>query len=144
MTDFSTVVPINAPPDRVLAVLRDVERWPEWTATMTSVQRMDTGPFAVGSKARVRQPKLLPAIWEVTELDGRGFTWVTRSPGVLLTAGHLVDPAGSGSKVTLSLRFTGFLAPLAARLYRNLIQRYLTTEAEGLRKRSEAETSTPQ
>jgi hypothetical protein len=144
MTDFSTVVPIKAPPDRVLAVLRDIERWPEWTATMTSVQRIGTGPFAVGSKARVRQPKLLPAIWQVTELDDRGFTWVTRSPGVLLTGGHSVEPAGSGSKVTLSLRFTGFLAPLAARLYRNLIQQYLATEAEGLRKRSEAATSNRQ
>lgn len=144
MTDFSTVVPIKASPDRVLAVLRDVERWPEWTATMTSAQRMDTGPFAVGSKARVHQPKLRPAIWQVTELDDRGFTWVTRNPGVLLTAGHLVEAAGTGSKVTLSLRFSGSLAPLAAQLYRNLIQQYLATEAEGLRKRSEAETSSRQ
>jgi Polyketide cyclase / dehydrase and lipid transport len=144
MTNFSTVFPIKARPDRVLAVLRDVERWPEWTATMTTVQRLDTAPFAVGSKARVRQPKLPPAIWQVTELDDRGFTWITRSPGVLLTAGHLVEPADSGSKVTLSLRFSGFLAPLAARLYRKLIQQYLATEAEGLRKRSEAETSSRQ
>ena len=138
MTDFSFVVDIKAPADRVLAVLCDVERWPEWTSTMTSVRRMDDGPFAVGSRARVRQPKLLPAVWQVTELDGRrSFTWVTRSPGVQIEAGHLVEADGAGSRVTLTLEFSGLLGPLVARLYRSLNQRYLATEARGLRERCE-------
>jgi uncharacterized protein YndB with AHSA1/START domain len=137
-TDFSIVVDIKASPDRVLPVLYDVERWPEWTSTMTSVRRMDAGPFAVGSRARVRQPKLLPAVWQVTELDERrSFTWVTRSPGVQIRAGHLVEVDGAGSRVTLSLEFSGLLGPLVARLYRSLNERYLATEAEGLRKRCE-------
>src|ERR1700737_1302301 len=102
MTHFSILVDIQASPDRVWAVLCDVERWPEWTSTMTSVRRMDDAPFAVGSKARVRQPRLLPAVWQVTELDERrSFTWVTRSPGVRIEAGHLVERVGSGSRVTL-------------------------------------------
>ncbi|SRR5260370_22870905 len=97
--DFSIVVDIIASPDRVLAVLCDIERWPEWTSTMTSVRRMDDGPFAVGSRARVRQPKLMPAVWQVTELDERrSFTWVTRSPGVQIRAGHLVEVDGAGSR----------------------------------------------
>jgi len=136
MTDFSIVVDVKASPDRVLAVLCDVERWPEWTSTMTSVRRMDDGPFAVGSRARVRQPKLLAAVWQVTELDEkRSFTWVTRSPGVQLEARHWVEAGRAGSRVTLSFRFSGLLGPVVARLYRGLSQRYLATEAEGLRKR---------
>lgn len=137
MTDFNIVVDIKARPDRVLEVLCDVERWPEWTASTTSVRRMDEGPLAVGSKARVRQPKLLPAIWQVTEFSETGFTWVTRSIGLQIEAGHSVQAVGTGSNVALSLRFSGLLAPVVAWVYRDLNQRYLSMEAEGLRKRSE-------
>src|SRR5271166_4994448 len=138
MADFRITVAIQAPPERVLAVLCDVERWPEWTSTMTSVRRMDGGPFAVGSRARVRQPKLLPAVWQVTELDPKkSFTWVTRSPGVQIKAGHWVEADGAGSKVTLSLQFSGLLGTLAARVYGDLSERYLATEAKGLSKRCE-------
>ena len=138
MTDYSVVVDINAASEHVLGVLCDVERWPEWTASVTSVRRLEDGPFRVGSRAHVRQPKLLPAVWQVTELDQQNFTWVTRSPGVRIRAGHLVEANGAGSKVTLSLQFSGFLGKLVARLYRNLTERYLATEAEGLRRRCEA------
>jgi hypothetical protein len=93
----------------------------------------------VGSRARVRQPKLLPAIWQVTELDERkGFTWITRSPGLQIAGGHRIEEIGSGSRVTLSLHFSGLLSGLAARVYGNLNQKYLAAEANGLKKRSES------
>ncbi len=138
-TEFKIVVDINAPPDRVFEVMSDVERWPEWNSAVTSVRIMEDGPFAVGSKAHVRQPKLLPAVWQVTEIDApRSFVWTTRSPGVKLEAGHWVEADGAGSRVTLALRFSGLLGPLASRIYRGLSQRSIATEAEGLRKRCES------
>jgi len=138
VTSFSIVVHIKAPPEKVAAVLFDVERWPEWTSTMTRVRRLDQGPLAVGSTARVRQPKLPPAVWRVTELDAeRGFNWSTRGLGLKLDAGHLVERDAAGSRVNLSFRFSGLLGPLAARFYASLCQRYIVTEAEGLRRRCE-------
>lgn len=138
MTNFSVGVDIQASPADVVAVLFDVERWPEWTPTVTSVRRLDEGALAVGSRVRIRQPKLLPAVWEVTELDaGSGFNWVTRSPGLKLRAEHFVETVGTGSRVTLSFRFSGHLGPLVARFYGALSQRYMATEAEGLRRRCE-------
>lgn len=100
---------------------------------MRSVQRLDQGQFAVGSRARVEQPKLLPAVWQVTEINQRGFTWITRSPGLNITARHEVHEQGSSSRVTLSLHFAGLLGPLSARLYRRLNERYLATESAGLK-----------
>jgi energy-coupling factor transporter transmembrane protein EcfT len=74
----------------------------------------------------------------VTELDeGRGFTWVTQGPGVRVTARHWVEANKGGSRVTLSLEFSGLLGPLIARLTRNLNERYLALEARGLREHSE-------
>ncbi len=124
MRDFSITVDIAAPPDRVWAVMTDVERWCEWTPTVTRIERLDRGPLAVGSRARIRQPKLPPAVWQVSDLlEGRSFTWVTRSPGVSVIAKHRVEPAGNGARATLSIRFSGLLGPIVARLTRRLNER---------------------
>jgi hypothetical protein len=96
------------------------------------------------TRALVRQPKLLPAQWQITELeDGRSFTWITRAPGVLVTARHWVEGAANGSRATLSLDFSGPLGPLVARLTRGLNTRYLALEAQGLKKRAEADVWSP-
>jgi uncharacterized membrane protein len=131
-------VNIDAPPERVFAVLKDVEHWPEWTPTMLSVKRLESGPFRIGSTAEVRQPKLRPAIWRVTEIEeGRNFTWSARSPGVLMKAGHLVEAHGDGSRAVLVFEMSGLMAPLASLLFGKLIDEYVSTEAQGLKKRCE-------
>src|SRR5690349_2309125 len=138
MREFGTGIEISAPPERVWAVMSDIERWPEWTPSVTRVERLDPGPLAVGHRARIRQPRLLPAVWQVIALDpGRGFTWVTRSPGIRATGGHWVEGAGAGSHVRLSLRFEGPLAGIVARLFGALTTRYIGLEARGLKERSE-------
>lgn len=137
--DFNIAVDIEAPAERVWAIMADVERWPEWTPSVSRIERLDPGPLRVGSRARVCQPKLPPAVWEVVELvEGREFSWVTRSPGVRVLGSHLVEARGAGSRATLALRFSGLLGPLVARLTRGLTRRYLGLEAEGLRQRSVA------
>ena len=67
----------------------------------------------------------------------RSFTWTTGSLGVQVTARHAVEPAGHGSRATLSLQFGGLLGGLVARLTRGLNNRYLGIEADGLKRRSE-------
>lgn len=118
MNDLSVIVDMKAPSERVRGVVFDVGRSPKWTPAMT-IRRIDDGPPAVGSKAQVRQPRLLPAVWQVTELDEqRCPTWVTHNPGVRLAAEHRVEADGAGSRVTLSLRFSEILGPLISRLLR--------------------------
>lgn len=138
MVAFSNSVEIQASPQRAWTVLSDVERWSEWTPTVRSIQRLDKGPLAPGQKARIHQPKLPPAEWQITQVDeGRGFTWVTRSPGVAVTAGHWVEASEGGSRVTLSVQFGGVLGPLVGWLTRGLNHHYLSLEAAGVKRRSE-------
>lgn len=138
MKEFDVTVDIAAAPERVWDVMRDVERWPEWTPSMERVQRLEGGAFAVGSRVRIKQPSLPPSDWRVTALEeGRGFAWASRSPGVRVRGEHWIEPTRDGSRVTLSLHFSGPLGPLVARLGRSLIERYVAMEASGLRERSE-------
>jgi uncharacterized membrane protein len=137
----STAVEISAPPERVWEVMTDVERWPSWTASVTSVTRLDDGPLRVGARARIRQPRLSETTWTVTELrPGESFTWVATSPGVRITAEHQVRPAPSGAVVTLSVTQEGLLARLMSPFLAGLTDRYLAMEAAGLKARSEEPT----
>jgi uncharacterized membrane protein len=135
---FSISIDINAPADRVYEVMSDTDRWHEWTPSVTSIKRLDRGPFVVGSRAVIRQPMFPPALWTVTAIDGqRSFTWSNRAPGIKVIAHHSIDGNGDRSKATLSLRYEGFLGRLLARLIRGITNRYLAMEANGLKARSE-------
>jgi carbon monoxide dehydrogenase subunit G len=137
MREFSTTVDIPAAPPTVWSVLADIERWHEWTPSVTRIERLDPGPLAVGARARVRQPRLPQAVWQVTELiEGSGFTWVTSSPGVRVVARHGLEPIADGTRARLSVAFSGLLGPPVAWLTRGLNERYLGLEARGLRERS--------
>ncbi len=139
----SATIDITAPVERVWAVLSDVERWPEWTDTVRWVRRLDDGPLRTGSSAKISQPKIPTVDYVVTELEpGTSFTWVSGGSAALTTARHVLEPLpGDGTRVTLSIEQTGWLASVMGRLYRGITDRYLATEAAGLKARSEDLTS---
>ena len=135
----SASIDVDAPIERVWEVLADVERWAEWTSTVTSVARLDDGPLQIGSRARIEQPKIPPTEYEVTEVEpGRSFTWVARGPGVRTTARHVLEELpGERTKVTLAVEQGGPVGKVMGRFYRGLTDKYLANEAEGLKARSE-------
>lgn len=136
--ELTRSIDIQAPPAVVWAVWSDVERWPEWTASVSRIERFEQGPLATGHRARVRQPKLPTAVWQVTKLEpGRGFEWVSASPGARVTGYHWVELQGSGSRARLGIIFSGPIALLVGWLTRSLSERYLELEAAGLKARSE-------
>ena len=138
----SITTEVDAPPEVVFEVLSEVERWPEWTPTVTRVERLgDAGAaLAVGGRLRIVQPKVPPAEWTVTALEsGRGFRLVSHSPGATVEADHWAEPIAVGHRcrVTLSVTFAGFLGRVVGWMMRGLNQRYLAQEVAGLKRRSE-------
>ena len=107
---------------------------------MSAVERLDTGDFGVGSRARVKQPGMPRLVWEVTEFTpGEVFSWASKVPGVTTTGGHRLAPTQNGRvPVTLSLDQEGFLAPVVSRLTGSRSRRYVQMEADGLKRRSES------
>lgn len=145
MFDFRYAIEIRVSPARIWPVMLDVERWPEWTTSVTRVQRMDIGPLALGSRTRIWQPRLLSAVWCVTSLDERSysFTWATHTYGIKIIARHQIVAVKAHSRVVLSLAYTGLLGTLIGRVYRDLTWDYLAREGTGLRDRCEAIASKP-
>ena len=136
--DYEISAEIDATPDQVWRVMTDVERWPEWTPSMTRVERLDPGPFQVGSTARIKQPKFPAVVWQVTELEPeQSFSWTASGAGVTTLACHRITPRGDGVEVTLSVRQTGPLAWLAGLITSRLTQSYIQMEANGLKRRCE-------
>ena len=132
MASESVTIDIAAPPERVWQVVTDVEDWPRWTASMRDVKRLDDGPLRMGSRARIKQPGLPVLVWEVTELDGgTSFTWVTHTPGVASTAAHLVSATANGSRLTLSVTWTGVFGGLTGALMGKRTRKSLTVDADG-------------
>lgn len=136
---FAVTTDIGATPETVWAVLTDVERWPEWNGSVRRTQRLDDGPFGVGSTVRMEQPRLRTAVWRVIELDPlRSFTWTAASGGVTSVGGHRLTPLGDDAvRVDLTMEQTGLLAPLVGLLASSTIRRYLRMEADGLKRHSE-------
>ena len=130
---------VNAPPEQVWPLFVDVERWPEMTKSVREVRRVDSGPLRVGSEAIIKQPRLARARWRVTELEpGHSFTWETTTGAVTTVGGHIVDPDGQGSKITLTIHLHGPFARLAYAFLGRLSRRYLLMEMEGFRRTAES------
>lgn len=121
--------------------MTDVERWHEWTPSIRSITRTQSGPLVVGETATVRQPRLPPAMWTVNEIKpGRSFSWFNRAPGLRVTGHHGAEPTAAGSRATLALTYEGIFGGLLARMTKGITLRYLAMEANGLKARAENPT----
>lgn len=134
----TVTVDIDASPERVWAVMSNVESWPQWTSSVRSIRRLDPGPLRVGARSRIKQPRLPPTTWIVVELvDGESFTWTATGPGMRASAHHHIKQTPTGSRAILSMEQEGIFGRLVARLSADLTKRYLALEAAGLKRRSE-------
>ena len=136
---FEADTEIAADAEQVWAVLVDVPRWPEWTASVSpgraggagAARRRRDGPAdpaeaAAGRVAGHRADR------------GREFIWASRRPGVRTRGEHRLLPLPDGrTRVELAINQSGPLAGLIGWLYGGLFRRYLRMEADGLRRRCE-------
>jgi uncharacterized membrane protein len=132
-------VEIDAPATVVWDVYSDVERWPEWTASVTRLLALDGPGIAVGKRFEIKQPRMPKLVWEVTDVTpGASWTWVQRSPGGLTLARHdVIAESDLHTKVRMQVDQRGPVGALVGLLMRGMTKRYLELEAAGLKARSE-------
>jgi len=126
----------SASPELVWRVLADVEHWRDWTPTVIEIKPVNGSGLVVGARYRVVQPKLRPAIYEVTEyIPNQRFMWVQKFAGGAMIADHRLTARGRGTEVELSFSSKGLFANVAVSLFSKLIGDYVATEASSLKTR---------
>ncbi len=126
---------IEAPVQDVWALTVDVESWPSMTPTITSVERLDTGPLRVGSTARIRQPGQSARVWTVTALKpNEVFVWETKAFGMRMVGGHRLEQVGEGCRNVLSIGMSGALSGLVEAMLKSQLRKTIATENEGFRR----------
>jgi carbon monoxide dehydrogenase subunit G len=136
---FEQSIDIDAQQQRVWDVLSDLESWPQRIETVDAVELLTPPPVATGSRVRLKQPKLPEGTWEVTVWDAPSyFEFRQQSGGVTTVAGHLVVALEEGrSRLTLTLEVRGLLS-VVARFYKGMTNRYMTIEAQGMKRAAES------
>lgn len=137
---ISNELTIDAPVERVWALTVDVENLPTLTPTMTEVHKLDNGPLAVGSRARIKQPGQSARVWTVTDLvPNSRFFWRTKAFGMSMTGGHTLTATDDGGcRNVLSVALTGFGSGLLGRMIGGQLRKAIATENEGFRKAAES------
>lgn len=134
---FEKTIHIDAPVDVVRDVVMDVGSWPRLTESVSTVELLDPGPLKVGSRVRIKQPRLPRTDWTVTEVSEAGFTYEAKGPGVRTVARHEVTASGPGTVLRLVLDQAGPVGLLIGRLGAGMTRRYLELEANGMKSGAE-------
>jgi uncharacterized membrane protein len=136
---FERSIDIDAPQQRVWDVLTDLEAWPQRIETVDTVEVLTAPPLGVGGRVRLKQP-LPEGVWELTVWDAPSyFEWMQKMTGTTTVAGHRVEAIGGDrSRLTLTLEMRGLLFTIIGRFYRDLTNRYMSLEAEGMKRAAES------
>jgi carbon monoxide dehydrogenase subunit G len=130
---------IDAPVELIWRLTIRIDDWPTFLPTVQRLDRLDTGGLRVGSAARLKQPGQSNTVWTVTHLEPlREFTWETDRIGLRLTAHHLLEPVGAGTRMTLALETSGRAAGVASALFGGMMRSSLRQEAAGFARQATA------
>jgi uncharacterized membrane protein len=135
----SSSIEIDAPASLVWDVFSDVERWPEWTESVTRLVPIDGPGIAVGKRFEIRQPRMPKLVWQVIAVNpGTSWSWMQRSPGGSTIARHdVIAETDARTLVRQELEQRGPIGSLVGLLMRRMTKRYLELEAQGLKAQSE-------
>jgi hypothetical protein len=142
---FQVTVPVAAPASTLWAEVENPLGWPPLTESIDQVSWVRGDAIAVGSRAKVAQPRIGENVWEVTGVcPGESFVWRASQAGVTTVGTHEVHAvAPDRSELTLGLDQSGPLAWLVALLLGARARHYVELEAAGLKRGAEAALSSP-
>ena len=122
----------EARPHDVWVRYLDVDRWCEWSRHGVERSHLD-GPFAAGTKGRSKAPGSPTLRFELVAVEpDAGFVSAAKLPGGRLRFEHVIEPAGSGSRITHRFALDGPLAFLYTPVVRRGVEKGLPDGVERL------------
>ena len=116
---FQSSIDINAPVEKVWALIDKLEEWPQWMPSIKEITRLSKEPLTVGSQISVTAKvsrltvKLLMTITEF--VPERTVVMKGKALGTSLTRFYAMEPVNGKTKVTTGGEVSGALAWLARR-----------------------------
>lgn len=144
-----SAIDVDAPPERVLAVIADFPAYPEWAREVQGVSVLseegdgwaDQVEFTLSSGV-IKDTYVLDYDWDVHE-DGTGVvSWELVRSGVLraLTGSYTLEPLRDGAATRVTYRLeVDLVVPMLGMLRRRAEKTIVTTALSSLRTRAEAD-----
>jgi len=116
---FENSIDINAPAEKVWALIDKLEEWPQWMPSIRKIERVSKGPLTAGSQISVTvKVSGLPVNLLMTIIKfvpGRIVVMQGKALGTSLTRFYTLEPLDGKSRVTIGGEVSGALAWLACR-----------------------------
>jgi len=116
---FESSIDINAPAEKVWALIDKLEEWPQWMPSIKKIERVSKEPLTVGSQLSVTAKvsgltvRLLMTI--IKFVPERTVVMQGKALGTSLTRFYTLEPLDGKSRVTIGGEVSGALAWLARR-----------------------------
>jgi carbon monoxide dehydrogenase subunit G len=114
---FESSTEINAPVEKVWALVDKLGEWPQWMPSIKKIERLSNGPLAVGSRLSVtaRVGRLtVGLLMTITEfVPERSVVLEGKALGTKLRRFYALAPANGKTKVTIGGDVSGALAWVA-------------------------------
>jgi len=116
---FESSTDINAPVEKVWALIDKLEEWPQWMPSIKKIERISKGPLTVGSQLSVTAKVsglTVTLLMTITEfVPERNVVMKGKALGTSLTRFYTLEPLDGKTKVTMGGDVSGALAWLARR-----------------------------
>ena len=115
---FSSSVEIDAPPEKVWALVNEFEEWPQWIPSIKKIEKLSEGALGEGSQIRVTAKSIITVklLMTITEfVPGRHAVMQGKVLGTEMTRYYTLEPVNGGTRLTAGGEVSGLLAYLVRR-----------------------------